>query len=260
MIKKIKQFTIEKVMQDDQNGVWVKAAHLGRTCWISLSLFGESDEYGYSKLRSLGVNILSLAAKTDAKNRLQEVVPNGTILVAQRPGYLFADKDVTKRPICYAYGSGDLIFPQKTKRPEIIVGFKPQKSFESRGDFPTFQKEMSILINGQPIPVLVLTMSLVPILQPFAPPEMYIENIILELCGRSSSGKSAVAVGLGGAVWGGNPRSKTGFFKTWNSTVNATEESLPRYQNALIGLDEATVASGNAKKRGEDISNFTHRL
>ena len=260
-MKNIKvDFKIKKVLRDQDNGLWAEVTHVGNSGWISLEKFGEDESYGFRKLRRIGVHLLSSAAKSAAKNALQDVKPTGDIIVAKQPGYFFTGKGDEEELVCYVYGSGEIICSPGKETPEILAGFDLDEKFERRGDDGVFQKNMAVLVKDQAIPVLMLTLALVPILQPFAPAGMYVENFILEICGKSTTGKSAVAVGLAGAVWGGHAHSKTSFFGTWNATVNAIEEGLLGHHNALLGLDEATAISEEEKKRGQLIGHFAHRF
>ncbi len=256
------EFSITRVARDQDECVWAEVSFNKKSCWISLATAGESETYLFQKLRGIGVNIVSASAKTTAKNALQDATPDGDILVAKQPGYFFTGTGETQKLHAFAYPSGQIIHIPNEQKPEILIGFELNEKFVNNGDVAEFQKGMGVLVKDQAIPVLMLTMALVPILQQFTPPGLFVENIIVELCGTSTTGKSAVAIGLAGAVWGGNPdpNSKTGFFDTWNSTPNRIEERLINLNNTLMGLDEATAISGNAKQRAELIGNLVHRL
>jgi hypothetical protein len=251
---------IKSSKSEKSGDIWVEVENGKKSCRISIGRFSVSDTYGFKLLRSIGITSLTNTAKNQIKEQLQNATPNGKILVAERLGYILAEVHGVEQVVAYAYGSGEIIRGPKAPELEIIPGFDPIANFSQHGDDALFQKSMGKLVKDQAIPVLVLGLSLAPILQPFVPPEFYVENCIVELSGPPSSAKSACAIGLGGGVWGAFKGSKLGYFNSWNGTVNALEESMKNFNNALLGLDEATAISGSQTARAEAISNFVHRF
>ena len=250
---------IKSSKSEKSGDIWVEVENGKRSCWISIGRFGASDAYGFSLLLIIGIPSLTNTVKNQIKDQLQGATPKGMIIVAERPGYISAEVDGEEQVVAYAYGSGEIIRGPNALKLTIIAGFAPIANFDQYGDEELFQKEMGRLVKDQAIPVLILGLSLAPILQPFVPQEYLVENCIVELSGPPSLAKSACAIGLGG-IWGGLKGSKLGFYKSWNATVNALEESTTNYNNALMGLDEATAIAGNKNVRAEAISSFVTRF
>ena len=255
-------FQITKVAEDQFGEKWVKVTKDDDSVWISIGRFSESDAYGFKCLGKIGVTPLTPGTKSAAKRYLEEGLEDteDEIHVALQPGYVFVQKNDAQRVIAYVHASGHTYPVEDADAPDIILGFDPDPSFQTQGNHIAFQEGLGPLVKDQALPILMLTLALAPILQPFIPSELYVENAIVEVCGDGTSGKSAMAIGIAGAVWGGNSTRKTGFFQSWNQTVNKIEQSLGVYNNAMAGFDEATAVSGNKKQRAEAIGNLVHRI
>jgi len=258
-MKKELKFAISRSAVDQHGGHWIEVVKSEKTVWISISQYAESDTYGTRRFGRVGVALLTAASKQEAKAALEGSEADEEIFAVAQPGFVIVGKGAEKRVIGYAYASGELIGCDKPSDPEVIIGFEPHPDFGKGGDLNVFQAKMAPLIKKQALPILMLTAAIAPILQQFTPPALYVENMVIDLCGKGTRLKSAIAVAIAGPVWGSSDR-KTGFLNNGNATPNKIERTLPMYNNALAGRDETTMMGDDASARGKALGNLVHRI
>ena len=163
-------------------------------------------------------------------------------------------------PAYYAYPDGTIIVPPGLSATDYIPMYEANESAARRGSYRAYISGVSRSIRGQPIPIFLFFFSLASVLQPFTQEiGLFVENVVVELVGRSGAHKSTLTNLLAGSVWGGSAQ-KLGYANAWNATPNAIEELLPCFNNGLLILDEATLAGQSAQARGEAIFNTIHRI
>jgi len=206
----------------------------------------------------LGVNLVPSTARKTLEKRIEEAEPSLDVLAVTRPGF-DTRKEYSDRPQFYAYGNGTIIAADEA--PACVSALPPSDKFQQRGDADVFTAELAKIVSGQAIPLLVLFFGLAPILLRFCRRAGFmVENAILELTGKTTSNKSTLTVLMAGSLWGGASRSKLGFADSWNTTANRIEELALIHNDALLILDEATVAEKSSKDRGAALLAVIHRI
>lgn len=206
----------------------------------------------------LGVNLVPSTARKTLEKRIEEAKSSPGVLAVTKPGF-DTRMECSDRPEYYAYGNGTIIAADQA--PGCVSAFPPSDKFQQRGDADVFTAQLAKIVSGQAIPLLVLFFGLAPILLRFCRLAGFmVENAILELTGKTTSNKSTLTVLMAGSLWGGASRSKLGFADSWNTTANRIEELALIHNDALLILDEATVAEKSSKDRGAALLAVIHRI
>jgi hypothetical protein len=212
----------------------------------------------YKRIHEMGVPMLKKEAKEGFQQLLDVARKGDNMIVATKGGY-DRRNNPRKGPQYFAYPDGKIL--TRRSAPKVYSTLTPNRSFSSAGTFSDYEAGVSSVLKDQAAPLLIFFIGLSPILQRFTKEAGYfVENVILEMIGPTSTYKSTFTNLIAGSIWGGDPSSKLGYARSWNATANKIEEFCKEYNNSLLVLDEATLAGTTPSERGAAILNVLHRL
>lgn len=206
-----------------------------------------------SDLRRVGVIATSRTAKAEIKRRIDYATPEPNVIAATHVGY-------ERKPVprYFVYGDGSVITPLPDLA--VVPVLEPRDRFEFDGDLISYENGLARVLQDQPFPLTVFFFGLAQLIKPFVAGTGYkAENMMLELVGRTSTYKSALACTVAGSAWG-KPHALDGYARSWNMSEQKIEELFNEFNDHLLILDEVTAAHSSEKTRAERVLNTVHRL
>ncbi len=253
-IKKLKVYLAEA---DDGSEVTV-VRHRGKALVLTIDKLYDNRKEIYKSIHQMGVPMMKKEAKEGFQQLLDLAQKRSDMIVATKGGY-DRRNNPRKCPHYFAYPDGKIL--ARPSAPRVYSTLAPSRSFSSAGTFSDYEAGVSSVLKDQAAPLLIFFIGLSPILQRFTKDAgFFVENVILEMIGPTSTYKSTFTNLIAGSIWGGDPSSKLGYARSWNATANKIEEFCKEYNNSLLVLDEATLAGTTPSERGAAILNVLHRL
>lgn len=191
-------------------------------------------------LASQGVDVLSTAQLRHIINQMdQDQEVSGNVVLATYCGWATRETFVFGDGVAYTNGEIDSA---------VAVLFKRRLKSSTRGSPEAWRAGMARL-SGQWLLQAVVCVGLVPIiLRHYGRLANVSENFALQLTGKTSTGKTT-ALRVAGSLWGGREDSDTGWAETWWSTDNGVEKLMHQHTDALLVLDEASLAGSGRRAR-----------
>lgn len=252
--KKLKIYLAEA---DDGSEVTV-VRHRGKALVLTIDKLYDNRKEIYKSIHQMGLPMMKKEAKEAFQQLLDVARKRDDIIVATKSGYDRRNNH-SRGPHYFAYPDGKIL--TRPNAPTVYSTLASSQSFSSAGNFPDYEAGVSGVLKNQAAPLLVFFIGLSPILQRFTKDAGYfVENVILEMIGPTSTYKSTFTNLIAGSIWGGDSSSKLGYARSWNATANKIEEFCKEYNNSLLVLDEATLAGTTPSERGAAILNVLHRL
>jgi hypothetical protein len=196
------------------------------------------------ELEAIGANLVSRKAFSELEDRIQA---NGltppTFPVATR---------IEIREEGMALPGGP--FPRTNKFAVVLteVPREIQNKYQRAGSVKRWKKALSKVARGNSRVKLAFALPFVGPLSAVAP----IEHVGVQLVGAPGSGKSSLGT-ASTSVWGWDPdpvqADKTGFGKSWHTTVNNLDDWLPGYNQTYAFLNETRLAGKNLKEAAETV-------
>lgn len=228
----------------------------GKSLVLTIDKLYDNRKEIYKRIHEMGVSMLKKEAKEGFQQLLDVAQKGDDMIVATKSGY---DRRNRNAPQYFAYPGGKIL--TRPTAPRVYSTLAPSRSFSSAGNFSKYEDGVSSVLKDQAAPLLIFFIGLSPILQRFTKGAGYfVENVIFEMIGPTSTHKSTFTNLIAGSIWGGDPSSKLGYARSWNATANKIEEFCKEYNNSLLVLDEATLAGSTPSERGAAILNVMHRL
>lgn len=255
---KVKKLKVDLVGADDGFEVTV-VRHRGKALVLTIDKLYDNRKEIYKSIHQMGVPMMKKEAKEGFQQLLDLAKKRGDMIVATKGGY--DRRNIPRKgPQYYAYPDGKIL--KQPNAPRVYSTLAPSPSFSSAGTFSDYEAGVSSVLKDQAAPLLIFFIGLSPILQRFTKDAGYfVENVIFEMIGPTSTHKSTFTNLIAGSIWGGDPSSsKLGYARSWNATANKIEEFCKEYNNSLLVLDEATLAGATPSERGAAILNVLHRI
>jgi hypothetical protein len=131
--------------------------------------------------------------------------------------------------------------------------------YRCRGSLKRWQKRIGKLCIGNSRLMFAASLACTgPILQFVSGPR----NGGFQISGPRETGKTTMGM-VAGSIWGchRDPRKKEkGFAESWNTTLNALEQTAQAHSDALLNLDETNLAGGTEKERAAKVLEGAFRL
>ncbi len=196
------------------------------------------------ELEAVGANLVSDKAFRELEDRIQA---NGL----SPPTFPVATR-IEIRDEAMALPGGP--FP-KTKKFEVVlteVSPEIKAKYQRKGSLKKWKKALGKVAPDNSRLMLAFALQFVGPLSAVAS----IEHVGVQLVGEGGSGKSSLGVAAS-SVWGWDPdpvqADKTGFGKSWHTTVNNLDDWLPGYNQTCAFFNETRLAGKNQKETAETV-------
>ena len=213
----------------------------------------EPKKHLYPELGDAGCKLLSRSSQTALLEMLENYNYEGApdFLVVPRLGS-FGNFYVRPRSII-----GKL--PHRIERALGSIDPQMLQKYRKRGTLRRWQEKIGALCHGNSR--LMFTASLActgPILSFVTGPR----TGGFQITGAAESGKTTAAM-VAGSIWGchlDSARAEKGFSESWNSTLNALEETAQAHCDAVLILDETMLAGTTPQQRAQVITTAVFQL
>lgn len=187
--------------------------------------------------------------RTDLLARISQLHDFPPVRGAERSGW---------HDTAFVFEDGEICLPESDSAPFEIL-FTPRSVRQCRGTAEEWNERIGRYLIDNPF---LMFSAMVAFVGPLLALVDRSTNILFELAGASSCGKSK-ALQIAASIWGrssGRPSER--YWKTCNGTVNAIEDTVRGHQDALLCLDELQLlAAGESDKvRGKTVGELIFRL